>query len=105
MEGSRGAGGGRDDTRGTITFSRAPRAKKAPKKKAAAEPNPAATSSASDEDVEQYDEDFKRAYPGQVMPFEVNARKETKRYRLSDYDRAMYDYCREALSKNVWCGA
>ena len=46
----------------------------------------------------------KNATPAQEATPSVAAERPNKRAPLTHYDREVYDYAREATSKNVWCG-
>ena len=46
----------------------------------------------------------KNATPAQEATPTVSAERPNKRAPLTTYDREVYDYVREATSKNVWCG-
>lgn len=46
----------------------------------------------------------KSATPAQEATPIVAAERPNKRAPLTTYDREVYDYVREATSKNVWCG-
>ena len=46
----------------------------------------------------------KSATPAQEAAPIVAAERPNRRAPLTTYDREVYDYVREATSKNVWCG-